>query len=133
MYQYNAVIRKIVDGDTVEIDIDLGLSAWVHNEKVRLYGIDTPEVYGVKKGSPEWELGNKSSEFVKKYLVENSQAIIETIKDKKEKYGRYLALIFIQIDQTVLTGLTDIRSIGDYYYCLNDILIAKGLAKKYMI
>jgi micrococcal nuclease len=132
MYQYNAVIRKVVDGDTVEIDIDLGLSAWVHNEKIRLYGIDTPEVYGVKKGSAEWERGNLASEFVKKYLAENNQVIIETIKDKKEKYGRYLALIFIQIDQSVLTGLTDIRSIGDFY-CLNDMLIAKGLAKKYMI
>jgi len=132
MYQYNAVIRKVVDGDTVEIDIDLGLSAWVHNEKIRLYGIDTPEVYGVKKGSAEWERGNLASEFVKKYLAENNQVIIKTIKDKKEKYGRYLALIFIQIDQSVLTGLTDIRSIGDFY-CLNDMLIAKGLAKKYMI
>jgi micrococcal nuclease len=132
MYQYNAIIRKVVDGDTVEIDIDLGLSAWVHNEKIRLYGIDTPEVYGVKKGSAEWERGNLASEFVKKYLVENNPTIIETIKDKKEKYGRYLALVFIQIDPGVLTGLTDIRSIGDYY-CLNDILVAKGLAKKYML
>lgn len=132
MYQYNAFIRKVVDGDTIEIDIDLGLSIWVHNEKIRLYGIDTPEVYGVKKGSAEWERGNLASEFVKKYLVENNQVIIETIKDKKEKFGRYLGLIYIQIDQSVLTGFTEIRSIGDYY-CLNDILIAKGLAKKYMI
>ena len=132
MYQYNAIIRKVVDGDTVEIDIDLGLSSWVHSEKIRLYGIDTPEVYGVKKGSPEWELGNKSSEFVKQNLKENDGVIIETIKDKKEKFGRYLGLIFIQIDQSVLSGLTDIRSIGDYY-CLNDILIGKGLAKKYMV
>ena len=132
MYQYNAVIKKVVDGDTIEIDIDLGLSSWVHNEKIRLYGIDTPEVYGVKKGSAEWERGNLASEFVKKYLVENNQVIIETIKDKKEKYGRYLALIFIQIDQSILTGLTEIRSIGDFY-CLNDILIGKGLAKKYML
>ena len=132
MYQYNAVIRKVVDGDTVEIDIDLGLSAWIHSEKIRLYGIDTPEVYGVKKGSAEWERGNLASEFVKKHLIENNEVIIETIKDKREKYGRYLAMIYIQIDQSVLTGLTDIRSIGDFY-CLNDILIAKGLAKKYMV
>ncbi len=132
MYQYNAVIRKVVDGDTVEIDIDLGLSAWVHNEKIRLYGIDTPEVYGVKKGSAEWERGSLASEFVKKYLIENDQVIIETIKDKKEKYGRYLALIYIKIDQSILTGLTGIKGIDDFY-CLNDILIAKGLAKKYMI
>lgn len=132
MYQYNAVIQKVVDGDTIEIDIDLGLSAWVHNEKIRLYGIDTPEVYGVKKGSAEWELGNLASEFVKERLKEKDEVIIETIKDKKEKYGRYLAVIFIKIDSSVLNGLTEIRSIGDFN-CLNDILIAKGLAKKYMI
>jgi len=132
MYQYNAIIRKVVDGDTIEIDIDLGLSAWVHSERIRLYGIDTPEVYGVKKGSPEWELGNQSSEFVKQNLKEYDPVIIETFKDKKEKYGRYLRLIYIQIDQNVLTGLTEIRKIGDYC-CLNDILIAKGFAKKYMI
>jgi len=132
MYQYNAVIRKVVDGDTIEIDIDLGLSAWVHNEKIRLYGIDTPEVYGVKKGSAEWERGNQASEFVKQNLKENSQVIIETIKDRREKYGRYLALIYIQIDQSVLTGLANVRSIGDLY-CLNDILTAKGLAKIYML
>lgn len=53
MYQYSAIVRKVVDGDTLEINIDLGLSVWVHNEKIRLYGINTPEVYGVKKGSPE--------------------------------------------------------------------------------
>ncbi len=61
MYQYHAIIQKVVDGDTLEIDIDLGLSIWVRSEKVRLYGINTPEVFGVKKGTPEWELGNKAS------------------------------------------------------------------------
>ena len=132
MYQYNAIIQKVVDGDTIEINIDLGLSAWVHNEKIRLYGIDTPEVYGVKKGSAEWERGNQASEFVKKYVIEKDDVVIETIKDKREKYGRYLAIIYIKIDQSILTGLTGIRSIGDFY-CLNDILVAKGLAKKYML
>lgn len=116
----------------MEIDIDLGLSVWIHDEKIRLYGIDTPEVYGVKKGSPEWELGNKSSEFVKMYVKENDFVIVDTIKDRKEKYGRYLALVFIKIEDIVLSGLTDIRSVGDYH-CLNDILIGKGLAKQYLI
>ena len=132
MYQYKAVIRKVVDGDTIEIDIDLGISTWIHMEKVRLYGIDTPEVYGVKKGSPEWELGNKASEFVKMYLKENDEVIVETYKDRKEKYGRYLALVFIKFDQNLLTGLKDIRNIGNLY-CLNDILISNEFAKKYMI
>lgn len=132
MYQYSALIRKVIDGDTLEIDIDLGLSTWMHNERIRLYGVNTPEVYGVKKGSPEWIEGNKASEFAKSVLKENDEIRIETIKDKKEKYGRYLALVYIRIDKTILEGLTDVRNIDDFY-CYNDILIARGLAVSYMI
>lgn len=132
MYQYNAIVRKVVDGDTIEIDIDLGLSSWIHGEKIRLFGIDTPEVYGIKKGSPEWEKGNQSSAFVKEHLKENVEVIIETIKDKREKYGRYLALIYIKIDQSVVNNLAEVRTINGLY-CLNDILVSKGLAKKYMV
>ena len=43
MHEYNCTIRRVVDGDTVDVDIDLGFGIWVHNERVRLYGIDTPE------------------------------------------------------------------------------------------
>ena len=132
MYQYKSIIQKVVDGDTLEIAIDLGLTVWIHDERIRLYGINTPEVYGVKKGSPEWELGNKASNFVKSVLKEKDEIIVETIKDKKEKYGRYLALVYLRIDQAILTGLPDIRSIGEYY-CLNDILVRKGLAEVYML
>lgn len=132
MYQYRAIIQKVVDGDTIEIDIDLGLSAWIHCERIRLYGIDTPEVYGVKKGSEEWEKGNLSSTFVKEHVKENQQVVIETFKDKREKYGRYLALIYVPLESAVIEDLNDIRSI-DGLYCLNDVLIAKGLAKKYII
>ncbi len=132
MYQYKATIKKVVDGDTLEIDIDLGLSVWIRSEKVRLYGVNTPEVYGVKRGTAEWEQGNKASDFVKMVLKEADEIIVETVKDKKEKYGRYLAVVFIKIDQNELTGLTDIRTVGGYY-CLNDILIGKGLAEKYLL
>lgn len=132
MYQYKAVIKKVVDGDTLEIDIDLGLLVWIHGEKVRLLGVNTPEVYGVKKDSPEWFEGNKASTFVKSVLKEQDDVIVETVKDKKEKYGRYLAVVYIKIDESYLAGLSGIRNIGNYY-CLNDILIEKGFAEKYMI
>jgi len=132
MYQYNAIVQKVIDGDTMEIDIDLGLSSWIHGERIRLYGIDTPEVYGVKKGSPEWERGNLASIFVKELVKEKEPMLIETFKDEREKYGRYLALVFIPVDPSVLEGLNDVRSI-DGLYCLNDILLAKGLAKKYIL
>ena len=132
MYQYSAIIRKVIDGDTLEIDIDLGLYTWVHNERIRLYGVNTPEVYGVKKDSAEWIEGNKASEFAKSIMQENDEVKIETIRDKKEKYGRYLALVYVRIDKKHIDGLSGIRSIDDFY-CYNDILIGKGLAVEYMI
>jgi micrococcal nuclease len=132
MYQYKAIIQKVVDGDTLEISIDLGLSVWIHDEKIRLYGIDTPEVFGVKKGTPEWELGMKASDFVKSILKEKDEIIIQTIKDKQEKYGRYLGLVYLKVSAEIISGLADIRSIDDYF-CLNDIMVRKGLAKVYML
>ena len=43
MYRYSCIIRKVVDGDTVDVDIDLGFDIWKLNERVRLHGVDTPE------------------------------------------------------------------------------------------
>ena len=43
MYEYKATILKIVDGDTVDVDIDLGFGVWLKDERVRIMGIDTPE------------------------------------------------------------------------------------------
>ena len=43
MYEYKATIVRVVDGDTVDVDIDLGFDTWLHNQRIRLYGIDTPE------------------------------------------------------------------------------------------
>ena len=45
MYEYRCKIVRVVDGDTVDVDIDLGFGIWMHKERVRLYGIDTPESY----------------------------------------------------------------------------------------
>ena len=43
MYEYRAKTVKIVDGDTVDIDIDLGFDVWIRNQRIRLYKVDTPE------------------------------------------------------------------------------------------
>jgi micrococcal nuclease len=43
MYDYRAKIVKVVDGDTVDVDIDLGFGVWLQDERVRLVGVDTPE------------------------------------------------------------------------------------------
>lgn len=132
MYQYNALLNRVVDGDTYEIDIDLGLSIWVRNEKIRLYGINTPEVYGVKKESTEWQEGMKASNFAKEILKKNSPIIVETMKDHKGKYGRYLAVLYAKVNPEIIEGLDRIRQIGDYY-CINDILVRKELAEEYYL
>ena len=43
MYEYSVKVVKVIDGDTVDVDIDLGFGVWIHKERVRLHGIDTPE------------------------------------------------------------------------------------------
>lgn len=132
MYQYQAEIQKVIDGDTYKIDIDLGLSVWMRGEHVRLFGVDTPEVYGVKKDSEEYQKGKAASDFVKSLIKKGTLAVIETIKDEKGKYGRYLAVVYVQVPEEVLAGHDNIRAIGNFY-CMNDLLIAKGLARPYFL
>ena len=43
MYEYNCKMVRVVDGDTVDVDIDLGFGIWMRNQRIRMYGIDTPE------------------------------------------------------------------------------------------
>jgi len=43
MYEYRVKVLRVVDDDTVDVDIDLGFGIWIHNERVRIMGIDTPE------------------------------------------------------------------------------------------
>ena len=43
MYEYKCNLVKVVDGDTIDVDIDLGFGVWMQNQRIRMYGIDTPE------------------------------------------------------------------------------------------
>ena len=51
LYFYKAVVRSVYDGDTVTLDIDLGLGVWLKKQKIRLYGINTPEIRGEERES----------------------------------------------------------------------------------
>lgn len=94
-YQYQAKVRSVYDGDTCRVDIDLGLGIWAHNESVRLFGINAPEMRG-----PEKAEGKVSRDTLRSW-IDGSEVIIRTIpnrsgSDKKGKYGRYLAVIWAQ-------------------------------------
>ena len=88
MHEYNCTIRRVVDGDTVDVDIDLGFGMWIHNERVRLYGIDTPE--SRTRDLEEKKAGLFAKDVVLHYLPEGSKQVLKAHKDKVGKYGRVL-------------------------------------------
>lgn len=82
-YVYNAQITRVVDGDTVHAKVDLGFSI-AQGMKLRLSGINAPEL-----NTPE---GKAAREELRK-LIEYHPVVVHTIKDRQEKFGRYLAEI----------------------------------------
>ena len=88
MYEYQCKIVRVVDGDTVDVDIDLGFGMWMKKQRIRLYGIDTPE--SRTRDLEEKKYGIMAKEIVKKYIPEGSTQILRTKKDKAGKYGRIL-------------------------------------------
>lgn len=91
MYEYRATVLKIVDGDTVDVDIDLGFGIWLRNERVRIMGIDTPESRTTDK--IEKVFGNAAKNRLKSLL--GKTATLRTMvakdgEDAKGKFGRIL-------------------------------------------
>ena len=93
MHEYKCKILRVVDGDTVDVDIDLGFGIWMHKERVRLLGIDTPE--SRTRDKEEKKFGLLSKEYVKSHYPVGSMAILRTHKDKVGKYGRLLGEFLI--------------------------------------
>jgi micrococcal nuclease len=89
MYEYKATVIRVVDGDTVDLDIDLGMRVHV-KERVRIAGIDTPEKNS--KVAEERTAALAASAFLQE-LLKNPAVMVRTQKDAQEKYGRYLATI----------------------------------------
>lgn len=91
MYEYRVKVLRVVDGDTVDVDIDLGFGVWIHNERVRIMGIDTPE--SRTRDSVEKLFGLAAKTRLGELLGET--AILKTQinkdgEDMKGKFGRVL-------------------------------------------
>lgn len=108
MYEYNAKIISVYDGDTVTAEVDLGFNVTI-TEKFRLVRINAPEVRGEER-----EDGLKSRDRLRE-LILNKNVIIKTLKDRKGKYGRYLAEIYINQDDETTN--------------VNDWLVTENLAE----
>jgi micrococcal nuclease len=94
MYEYRVKkVHKVVDGDTIDVDIDLGFSVSFFS-RVRLAGIDTPE--SRTTDAKEKVLGLEVKEKLKKELAAAKDVVIKTEKpDSSEKYGRILGWVFL--------------------------------------
>ena len=88
MYEYKCKIDRVVDGDTVDVDIDLGFGIWLRKERVRLYGIDTPE--SRTRDLEEKKYGLAAKSYVQSFLPVGSMQTLRTQKDDKGKFGRIL-------------------------------------------
>ena len=94
MYEYHVKkVTNVVDGDTIDVEIDLGFDI-SFSSRVRLAGIDTPESRTTNKA--EKVLGLEAKEYVKSKIKDAKEVIIKTEKmDSSEKYGRILGWVFL--------------------------------------
>ena len=91
MYEYRCKALKVIDGDTVDVDIDLGFGTWIHNERVRIMGIDTPESRTSNDIEKKFGLAAKSrlQELLGETAILKTQ-VSKKGEDMKGKFGRVL-------------------------------------------
>lgn len=114
LYYYAAHVTSVYDGDTLTVDVDLGLGVWRHNQSIRLWKVNTPEVRG-----PEREQGLKVRDFVRAQIMDK-QILLRTILDKRgvdqtEKFGRMLGEILVEDESGTVINL-------------NELLLERGMA-----
>jgi micrococcal nuclease len=109
IYTYHAVVCSIYDADTIRVNIDTGFSTWRHNQSIRLLDIDAPEIRGDERTE-----GLISKAWLLDKIPPGTSILIQTVKDRTGKYGRYLAYVWHD-------GVN-----------LNEQMLAEGIAKPYV-
>lgn len=92
MYIYNCKVIRVIDGDTIVLDIDLGFHITIRRS-CRLLKYNAPEIFGSKKDNFEFKYGIKCKEKLTNLLTEGKQFICKTELDRNDKYGRILVEI----------------------------------------
>ena len=112
MYTYKAKLVRVIDGDTIDAEIDLGFNVLIR-QRIRLYGIDTPE--SRTRDLEEKERGLAAKQRLTEILPK--EFIVKTILNKRGKFGRILGVLYINIDDET---------------SVNDILVEEGHAVQYL-
>ena len=113
MYEYRCKIVKVIDGDTADVDIDLGFGVWLRDQRIRFMGIDTPESRTSDK--VEKVFGTYAKEYVLNHLPIGSTQTLKTFKDGTGKFGRILGDFIIEGDKTLIEKMID-EGIGAAYH-----------------
>ena len=120
MYEYRATIVKVVDGDTVDVDIDLGFGVWLKDERVRIMGIDTPESRTSDK--VEKKFGKAASARLKSLLGKTAVLKTRVAKDGEDMKGKFGRIL----------GDFEVYYAAEDRYCLaGEVLIKEGHAVLY--
>lgn len=123
MYEYKATVKRIIDGDSLVLDIDLGFYMFMNETKIRLYGLDTPEM------ASEDPLLRLQAIMATRYLFDNlnigEKVTIKTVLDKREKYGRLLATIITNDGLNINEGLIQNKLAVSYHNLTRDEQIQK--------
>ncbi len=114
MYEYRVANIRVVDGDTVDVDIDLGFGVWMKKQRIRLYGIDTPE--SRTKDKVEKVFGLAAKKRLEEILSMSDDIVLRSVKDIRGKFGRILG-DFVVYDLAGTSG---------------DLLCAEGHAVRYL-
>ena len=117
MYEYKCKIVRVIDGDTADVDIDLGFGVWMKKQRIRFAGIDTPE--SRTRDLVEKKYGLAAKAFVEAHLPVGSIRTLTTVKDERGKFGRILGKFKAYDDYT------------DAWVNLNQLMIIKHHAVEY--
>ena len=115
MFEYNYKLVKVVDGDTIDVDIYLGFGVWLQKQRIRMMGIDTPESRTSDK--EEKVYGLLAKEKLQTLLATGK--VLKTYKDAKGKFGRILADVIVY------------HSAQDRWCGATEIMIQEGYGVKY--
>lgn len=115
LYTYRAQILRVVDGDTLDLMVSLGFDMQF-KARFRLAGINAPESYGVNA----CDEGRAAKQFLSDLLAPGMTVMVKTSKDRKEKYGRYLADVYLLDIQGEVVSQS-----------VNGLMVEKGHAQPY--
>ena len=131
MYQYKAIITRVIDGDTVDVDIDLGFEVWLRNQRIRLYGIDTPESRTSDK--VEKVFGNLAKEKILSFCPVGAKIVLQTkADDSRGKYGRILGELIVD-DVNVNQYMVDNSYAVEYFGKSKDDIAEEQLRNRQVI